>query len=95
MLTVILLTVVLRYVINKMVLLEKIKWGKTILKEAKMILHMMLYDFELVFLILFIPFMLWVISGKPSDWDAIYIVGASLLGTIFYTYSYYFKTKDV
>ena len=80
------------FVAKKIVSLEKMK-SKSILKEAKQNAFMLLWGAVLIFLLLFIPYQVWKLTGSSHGWDGVYIVGGAEIITISLLFYYYNKVK--
>lgn len=84
--------ITLIYILKKIATLENVN-AKSLTNEIKQNTIMMMWGILLVICLLFIPFQIWVITGSSNNWDGVYMIGASIIATLFICMAFYSKFK--
>ncbi|MBO8156865.1 MAG: hypothetical protein H0Z32_10425 [Bacillaceae bacterium] len=77
------------FVIHQIISAEKIR-VHTVMKEAGKNILLLLWGIPLVFFMLLIPYAIWNLTGKSHGGDGVYIIGFSAIGSVVFTFSYFY-----
>lgn len=72
--------------------IEKVK-STTGPKEMLQILHSLFWGLLVLMLFFLIAMIIWKLSGGSTNWDGVYIIFASAIGTIVFFFGYYGRLK--
>ncbi|WP_456276279.1 hypothetical protein [Bacillus sp. AK128] len=84
--------IALFFVLKNFTAIEKVS-ASSMGKEIEKNTIIMLWGILLVFCMLFIPYQIWSLTGSLTDWNGVFIIGASLIGTVIISYTLYFKLR--
>ncbi|MBM6618841.1 hypothetical protein [Bacillus suaedaesalsae] len=62
--------------------------------QIKQNTYLLLLGVLIVGCILYIPYQIWRVTGSPTDWDGMYILGGSLVGTFVLCFFIYATSKQ-
>jgi hypothetical protein len=80
-------------IVRKMVSVELQQKSSTILDEAKHNAIILLWGITIMFLLLFIPYQAWQLAGSSQYWDGAFVMGGSLIASVFICFGYYYAVK--
>jgi hypothetical protein len=83
---------VLLFSLKKMIIIEN-RINKSVIQEIKQNINLLLYGIPTIIAMVYIPYQMWVLTGKSNDWDGVYVIVGSALITIIISYVYYYKKK--
>jgi len=93
LLLLILSMVILLFSLKKMTIIELNNKNKSVLQEIYYHVNLLLWGFPIVVTLLFIPYQTWILSGRSSDWDGVYIIFGTAIITILISFTIYYKSK--
>ncbi len=82
--------VLLLVIVKGLAIIEK-KKTNSMKSEIKQNVLMIPLGVGLMFLIAFIPYQVWVLFGRPSGWEILYIFGFSIIVTVTLCFWYYYR----
>ncbi|WP_100405595.1 hypothetical protein [Bacillus solitudinis] len=83
---------VLFFSLKQMTLVEKSK-NKSTMQEIKQNISLLLCGIPSIVALVFIPYQVWVLTGKSNDWDGVYIIGGTVIIAIIISFVFYYKRK--
>ncbi|WP_100407830.1 hypothetical protein [Bacillus solitudinis] len=83
---------VLFFSLRQMTLIEKSK-NKSTMQEIKQNISLLLCGIPAIVALVFIPYQVWVLTGKSNDWDGVYIIGGTVIIAIIISFVFYYKRK--
>lgn len=66
---------------------------KSISQEIKHYIYLLMWGLPVVVTLLFIPYQMWILTGKSSDWDGVYIGMGTAIITILSSFIIYYRLK--
>ncbi|ENH96865.1 hypothetical protein J416_08444 [Gracilibacillus halophilus YIM-C55.5] len=84
--------VILLFILRKLSMIEYSN-RHSALKDAKQNVISLLWGVVVISTIIFIPYQVWVLTGKSLYWDGVYIIGGTALLTIAISFIFYYKSK--
>ncbi|MGD6966231.1 hypothetical protein ACQCVP_07375 [Rossellomorea vietnamensis] len=84
--------IVLLFSLRNLTLIEQ-RDNHSITQEIRQNVRLLLYGIPLIGALAFIPYQVWVITGKSEDWDGMFIMGGTAITAIILSYFIYYKRK--
>ncbi|MBP3951807.1 hypothetical protein [Bacillus suaedae] len=78
--------------LRQMTLIENSKIKST-MQELKLNSSLLLCGIPTIVALVFIPYQVWVLTGKSNNWDGVYILGGTVVAVIIISFIFYYKRK--